>query len=48
MQNVFQWNKLQLISDDVLVTYSSKQKLILVCDALLYGVAAVISHIMDD
>ncbi len=32
----------------VLVPYDEKRKLILACDASLYGVGAVISHVMDD
>ena len=47
-QEAFQKAKEALTSADVLVHYDPSLKLILSCDALPYGVGAVLSHKLDD
>ena len=47
-KKAFQTAKESLTSDSVLVHFDPKRKLILACDASLYGIGAILSHKMDD
>lgn len=47
-QKAFENAKSLLVSEAVLAHYNCDRKLILDCDALRYGIGAIISHVMDD
>jgi len=47
-EEAFEQSKSELMASSVLVPYDEKRKRILACDALLYGVGAVILHVTDD
>ena len=47
-QSRFEETKALLCSATLLVHYDPNRKLLLQCDASLYGVGAVLSHVMDD
>ena len=47
-ESVFQENKTELLTNRVLMYYDSERALKLDCDALQYGVGAVLSHLIDN
>ena len=48
LEDSFEQSKRMILSAKVLVHYDPKKKLLLQCDASPYGVASVLSHIMED